>query len=84
LASIQGSRFKALACSGTYFQLLDYSEISTEKDTDFAIRLIKEHGIAAIPISVFYNVPEHNHVLRFCFAKEDETLVKAGEILRRV
>jgi methionine aminotransferase len=73
-----------LPCSGTYFQLLEYSAISQEKDTDFALTLIKEHGIAGIPVSVFYNVPEHNHVLRFCFAKQDETLDKAGEILRSI
>jgi len=84
LAAIQGSRFTVLPCAGTYFQLLDYSAISQEKDTDFALTLIKEHGIAAIPVSVFYNVPEHNHVLRFCFAKQDETLDKAGEILRNI
>lgn len=83
-AAVEGSRFKLLPCSGTYFQLLDYSAISDEKDTDFAIRLIEEHGIAAIPISVFYNVPVHNHVLRFCFAKQDETLDRAGEILRAI
>ena len=84
LHAIQGSRFKVLPCSGTYFQLLDYSAISEEKDTDFVIRLIKEHGIAAIPVSVFYQVPTHNHVLRFCFAKQDETLDRAGEILRSI
>jgi methionine aminotransferase len=84
IAAIQGSRFHALPCSGTYFQLLEYSAISQEKDTDFALTLIKEHGIAGIPVSVFYNVPEHNHVLRFCFAKQDETLDKAGEILRSI
>lgn len=84
LHAIQGSRFKVLPCSGTYFQLLDYSAISEEKDTDYVIRLIKEHGIAAIPVSVFYQVPTHNHVLRFCFAKQDETLDKAGEILRSI
>ena len=79
--SIQGSRFKLLPCSGTYFQLLDYSEITNERDTDYAIRLIKENGIAAIPVSVFYNVPEYNKVLRFCFAKHDDTLLEAGKIL---
>ena len=84
LHAIQGSRFKVLPCSGTYFQLLDYSAISEEKDTDFVIRLIKEHGIAAIPVSVFYQVPTHNHVLRFCFAKQDETLDRAGEILKGI
>ena len=81
-AAVEGSRFKLLPCSGTYFQLLDYSAITEEKDTEFAIRLIEEHGIAAIPISVFYNVPVHNQVLRFCFAKQNETLDKAGEVLK--
>jgi methionine aminotransferase len=82
--AVKDSRFNILPCPGTYFQLLDYSKITEEKDTDFAIRLIKDHGIAAIPVSVFYNVPEDRKVLRFCFAKEDETLDRAGEILRNV
>jgi methionine aminotransferase len=81
---VKGSRFKILPSSGTYFQLLDYGAITDEKDTDFAIRLIKEHRIAAIPVSVFYNVPEYKKVLRFCFAKQDETLHQAGEILRNI
>jgi methionine aminotransferase len=83
-AAVNGSRFAVLPSSGTYFQLLDYSGISDEKDTDFVIRLIKEFGIAAIPVSVFYNIPSHNRVLRFCFAKQDETLERAGEILRSI
>lgn len=83
-AAVAGSRFRLLPCSGTYFQLLDYSEITQENDTDFAIKLIETYGIAAIPVSVFYNVPVHNNVLRFCFAKQDETLNKAGEILRKI
>ena len=82
--ALTGSRFNILPCSGTYFQLLDYSAITDEKDTEYAIRLIKENGIAGIPVSVFYNVPEHNQVLRFCFAKEDETLKRAGEILSAI
>lgn len=81
---VSGSRFNILPCSGTYFQLLDYSGITDEKDTEYAIRLIKENGIAGIPVSVFYNVPEHNHVLRFCFAKSDDTLKRAGEILSSI
>jgi methionine aminotransferase len=76
------SKFKVLPCSGGYFQLLDYSEITAEKDLDFAMRLVAEHGIAAIPVSVFYNSPEYNQVLRFCFAKNNETLEKACAILR--
>lgn len=50
----------------------------------FAERLIKEHKIASIPVSVFYNQKTDNHVLRFCFAKEDETLEKAAETLKRI
>jgi methionine transaminase len=81
---LSASRFKLLPCSGSYFQLADYSAISKEKDTEFAIRLTKEHGVAAIPVSVFYmNGTDHN-VLRFCFAKEESTLKKAAELLCKV
>ncbi len=82
--AVNGSRFAILPSSGTYFQLLDYSAITDEKDTDFVIRLIEEYKIAAIPVSVFYNIPDYQHVLRFCFAKQDETLYQAGEILRGI
>jgi len=78
---IKGSRFSFEPSAGTYFQLLNYSSISNEKDTDFAIRLTKENKIASIPMSVFYHKPEDNKLLRFCFAKKDETLEKAAEIL---
>jgi methionine transaminase len=81
---ISGSAFKLLPCSGSYFQLLDYSDISKEKDTEYAIRLTKENGIASIPVSVFYNVPRDYHLLRFCFAKSNETLEKAAECLHKV
>lgn len=84
LSLIKGSRFKPLNCSGSYFQLLDYSKISDEKDTDFAIRVTKEYGVAAIPISVFYKNPIEQKVLRFCFAKEDATLELAAEKLRTI
>ncbi|MBU2525442.1 MAG: methionine aminotransferase [Bacteroidetes bacterium] len=82
--NIENSRFKILPCRGTYFQLLDYSRITDEKDTDFAIRLTKEHKIAAIPVSVFNEAQLDQKLLRFCFAKKDETLKKATEILRKV
>ena len=65
------------------FQLLDYSAITDEKDTDLAIRLTKEFGVASIPISVFYHKPQDNKVLRFCFAKGEDTLEKAAEKLRK-
>jgi len=82
LKSIEGSRFTALPVNGGYFQILDYSAISDEGDVAFAERLITEHGIASIPLSVFYRFPTDHKVLRFCFAKDDATLEKAGEILR--
>ena len=84
LAAVEGSKFKALQCQGTYFQLLSYKGISDEKDTDFAIRMTKEYGLASIPISVFYNSHLDEKVLRFCFAKGKETLERAGEILLRL
>lgn len=82
--AVKASRFKMLSCEGTYFQLLDYSNISEEKDTDFAVRLIKEFGVASVPVSVFYNEHTDNKVLRFCFAKDEETLKKAGEIICKI
>ncbi len=81
---IRSSRFSFEACSGTYFQLLNYSSISNEKDTDFAIRLTKENKIASIPLSVFYHEKQDNKLLRFCFAKKDETIEKAAEILCKI
>jgi methionine aminotransferase len=84
LNSIKPSKFKPLDCKGTYFVLLDYSAITQEVDTDFAIRLTKEKKIASIPVSVFYNDPLDQKVLRFCFAKSDETLKKAADILNSI
>jgi methionine transaminase len=78
-----GTKFKLRPAQGTYFQLLDYSAITDEKDTDLAIRLTKEFGVASIPISVFYHKPQDNKVLRFCFAKGNDTLEKAAEKLRK-
>ena len=81
---LKGSKFTPITSHGTYFQLLDYSKISDEKEMDFATRLTKEHGVASIPISVFYNKEVNNHVLRFCFAKSNETLEKAAEKLCKI
>ena len=78
-----GMRFKLKATQGPYFQLLEYSAITDEKDTELAIRLTKEFGVASIPISVFYHKPQDNKVLRFCFAKGEETMEKAAEKLRK-
>jgi len=78
---IKNSRFKAIPCSGTYFQILDYSAISDENDLAFANRLVREFGVAAIPPSVFYHKNDNHRVLRFCFAKRDATLEEAGRII---
>ena len=78
---LKDSNFIIRPSQGTYFQLLDYSKISDEKDTVFAERLTKEFGVASIPISVFYHDKIDNKVLRFCFAKKNETLEKAVEKL---
>lgn len=78
---IKNSKFKLLSCAGTYFQLLDYSAISKEKDTDFAVWLTEQHGVASIPLSPFYSSDPDTHVIRFCFAKENDTIVKATEVL---
>jgi methionine aminotransferase len=81
---VEASRFRLTPAAGTYFQVLDYSDITDEKDTDYAIRLTKEFGIASIPVSVFYHKMVDHKVLRFCFAKNEETLEKAGEILCKI
>lgn len=81
---LKGSRFSLTPSPGTYFQLLSYEKITTEKDADYAIRMIKENGVAAIPISVFYHKPVYDNMLRFCFAKKDATIEKAAEILRKI
>lgn len=78
------SRFQLLPSEGSYFQVVDYSAISSEKDTDFCIRLVKEHGVAAIPLSVFNKDEKDQHLIRFCFAKDDETLIKACERLCKI
>ncbi len=84
LQAIQNSRFKWTPAQGTYFQIVDYSEITQENDVEFARRLIKEIGLASIPISVFnLNKVDHKQ-LRFCFAKTDETLYKAAEIINSI
>jgi methionine transaminase len=84
LKGIQGSRFTRKPASGSYFQLLGYDKITDEKDTDYAIRLTKEIGVASIPVSVFYHRNIDCKMLRFCFAKSEETLEKAAERLCKV
>ncbi|MCD2257942.1 methionine aminotransferase [Psychroserpens luteolus] len=81
---IKDSRFKFTPSKGTYFQVLDYSEITSESDIDFAKRLTIEKGIASIPLSVFNDDRRDDKVLRFCFAKTDETLEAAAKILNTI
>jgi methionine aminotransferase len=84
IKAIRETKFRLKPASGSYFQLLDYSNISDEKDTDFAIRLTREFKVASIPVSVFYSQPPDQKVLRFCFAKTNETLEMAAERLAKV
>jgi len=81
---LEGTRFEVLPCSGSYFQSVRYNKITDEKDADFAIRLTKDFGVAVIPVSAFYSKGSDHHVLRFCFAKRQETLDKAVERLIKV
>ncbi len=80
---LDGSRFKLKPSAGTFFQLLDYSAISNEPDTELARRWTRQAQVkvASIPMSVFYEAPPKHQTLRFCFAKEDATLKRAAEIL---
>lgn len=84
LNSIKSSKFKCIPSKGTYFQLLDYSDITDKNDLDYAIELVKEYKIAAIPFSPFNTKNTNSKVLRFCFAKKNETLEKAAEILCKI
>jgi methionine aminotransferase len=81
---IQDSRFKVIPSHGTYFQCLDYSAISDASELDFAKQLIRTNKLAAIPLSPFYKNGDDNKILRFCFAKKEETLRKAAEILCKI
>ncbi|MBF6988626.1 pyridoxal phosphate-dependent aminotransferase [Cupriavidus sp. IK-TO18] len=83
-AGLAGSRFKLLPSDGTYFQCVDYSAISDLSEADFAMWLTREIGVAAIPVSAFYTQPRESGVVRFCFAKKEETLALALERLARL
>lgn len=81
---LANSRFELLACEGTYFQVASYAAISSESDVDFCKRLITEHGVAAIPISTFYENGKDLKLIRFCFAKDDRTLEAAASRLNKI
>ena len=78
---MQQTKFTPLPSYGSYFQVYKYNNISDESDKDFAIRITKEYGVASIPVSAFYNSGKDDKVVRFCFAKKEETLERAVEKL---
>jgi methionine transaminase len=78
------TKFNALPSHGSYFQVYGFEGISEESDTDFSIRITKEYGVASIPVSVFYKSGKDNKVVRFCFAKKNETLEAAVEKLLKI
>ncbi len=82
--AIAKSRFQPLKCTGTYFQLYDYSAISDLNDVDFAKWLTIEYGVATIPVSVFSSFETNDKLVRFCFAKKEETLDAAADVINRV
>lgn len=88
LNGLKETKFKAIPSEGTFFLLADYSEISDELEADFAIKLTKEVGVGLIPVSAFYQDPKsekaNNQILRFCFAKSNETLDKAIQLLNKI
>jgi len=82
--ALQQSRFELLPCAGSYFQSVKYDRITDERDSEFAIRLTRDFGVASIPVSAFYSKGTDHKVLRFCFAKKQETIDKAVERLLKV
>ena len=84
LDQIKDSGFTPIPCHGTYFQSLSYKEISDRPDMEMAEHLAKTHSIASIPISAFYKTRQDDQILRFCFAKSEETIEKAAKILCRI
>jgi len=79
---LEGSKFDLIPSKGTYFQLLSYSRIADKTDVDFNEYLSKDIGVTGIPLSAFYHEKGPHHVLRFCFAKNDDTLKLAAERLQ--
>ena len=84
LSNIKNSRWEIIPSSGTYFQMLSYKNISDENDMDFSARMTREHGLASIPVSVFNHKKTDHKLLRFCIAKQEQTLLQATSILCRI
>ncbi|MDP4652162.1 MAG: aminotransferase, partial [Haliea sp.] len=83
-SALAHSRFQLRPSAGSYFQLLDYSDISTAADTQLCTQWTREFGVASIPVSVFHQQPPTQNLLRFCFAKRDNVLEQAAEQLCRI
>lgn len=81
---MQNSKFELLPCEGSYFQIASYAAISDETDLDFTKRLVTEFGVATIPLSPFYADEKQTQCIRFCFAKEDNTLIEATNRLLKL
>lgn len=84
VSAMENSRFEMLPSEGSFFQLASYKNISDESDIDFTQRMVREYGVAAIPISVFYANGRDEKIIRFCFAKDDATLLEAAEKLCKI
>ena len=84
LDQIKGSSFEPLLCHGSYFQVLSYKNVSDKADREMAQWMTKEHKLASIPVSVFYKDKTDHQLLRFCFAKKEETIEAACKILRKI
>jgi methionine aminotransferase len=81
---MSATKFSPIPSHGSYFQVYRYDQISSEPDADFAIRITKEYGVACIPVSVFYRSGKDDRVVRFCFAKKNETLETAVKRLAKI
>ncbi len=80
---LKGTPLEPLPSGGSYFQLYSYRNISGEPELAFAKKLVVEAGVASIPVSAFYTQAQNNQLLRFCFAKKEDTLREAAERLRK-
>jgi methionine aminotransferase len=81
---MQSTKFKAIPSHGSYFQCYGYKDFSEENDMDLAVRITKEYGVTTVPLSSFYQSKKDDKVLRFCFAKKEETLKAAAERLKNL
>jgi methionine aminotransferase len=84
LEAVKGTSLKSLPCFGSYFQLMSFEGVSSKSDFQMAEWMTKEIKLASIPVSAFYKDGSDHKLLRFCFAKSEETLLKSGEILRKI